>query len=164
MCKIIPVTLAAAVLLGGAAHALPPAPTIPQLLDICSSATVAEATAKGGRLEWERMDETRIAPWRSSFEHGSGQAVEVVGWSRGPQERDGLLSFWAMMGAGGQRVCSYSARDAARLLDGLSHVLGTPDRQEANGAIASAGWSFGLGQVSFIQVGADALITVMSPR
>ena len=160
MRRITPVAIGFAVLLsGGPAAALPPLPPVAGLLDVCYSATVAEAAAKGGRLGWERMDEARLASWRAGFERG-GRTVDVVGWFRGPREEDGLLSFWTMPAPDGQRVCSYSVGQAAGLLDGLSHALGAPGRAEAAGEVNMAGWTRAAGEVSFVQVGAAALITV----
>lgn len=160
MRKLIPVVFGIALLFHARPGvALPPKPTVAQLLDICSSVTVAEAAGKGGRLGWERMDEARIAPWRASFTR-SGQAVEVVGWFRGPQERDGRLSFWIMAGAPLQRTCSYSVGDASGLLEELSGVFGPARRQEVGDTITSAEWAWRMSVVSFIQVGAGALVTV----
>lgn len=143
--------------------AMPAKPTVAQLLDVCSSATVTEAAAKGNRLGWERMDEARFASWRAAIEQ-NGRRVQAVGWARGPKEADGLLSFSTQLGFRPQNMCSYSVGDAAGLLEGLSGALGTPSRREEGEIITSVEWAWRLGVVSFVQVGAHGLVSVTNRR
>lgn len=146
-------------LVGRPGASLPAKPTVAQLLDVCSSATVAEAAVRGSRLGWERMGEARFASWRAAIEQ-NGLRVQAVGWARGPEEGDGLLSFFTLLGVGAQNMCSYSVGDAAGLLEGLSGALGTPSRREEGEIITSVEWAWRLGVVSFVQVGTSGLVSV----
>lgn len=143
-----------------AAVAIPPTPTVAQLLDICLSSTVSEAAAKGSALGWDRMRDQETAAWRRSFLAYNGGSVDVIGWRRGENEGAGLLSFWIAKGANSHRACSYSLAGPSALLDALTEHLGTPDTLDKSGSGATAYWKKGAMEVSFSQFGSSTDVNI----
>lgn len=104
----------------------PMLPTPDQLIDICESSTVAEASKKGNALGWEPGEDRG---WKKSFENYNGGSVDVVGWRRGEKDGDGLLSFWISTGPVSTRMCSYYATgDGAALLSAFLSHFGKPSK------------------------------------
>ena len=148
-----------------AAIAASPATAAPlsmaKMLDICTSASVPEASWKGDALGWKRVDDD--PEWRSSFEAYNGGTVEVVGW-RAENKDDGALSFWIATGPNGHRACSYSVENPAGLLDALTGHFGTPDTLDKFEFGVTAFWAHGSTEVSYSQVGASAGIVIGDRR
>jgi hypothetical protein len=147
-------------LVAGLAVAMPPALTIDQLLDICRSLTVLEAAAKGDRLGWPRMTGARVEEWRAGFLSYNGGAVQVLSWQREAKDVADAVSFWTAQGPNGHRACSYSTANSAGLLDALSARFGTPASLERYDFGAVASWSLGRAEVSFSQVGSNAVVNI----
>ncbi|SHJ87737.1 hypothetical protein SAMN02745194_03620 [Roseomonas rosea] len=158
MRALLPLLCAAALLATQPAAATPALPSIPKLLELCASTTMAEATARGERLGWQRLSDTRLEPWRSGFLRHNGGTVEVVGWQRGEKEGEGALSFWIAKGPNAHRACYFSAAGAPGLLNDLSEALGEPDNLDKTADIVLASWTFGPTQVQFAQTGASAVV------
>ncbi|MFK3780311.1 hypothetical protein [Agrobacterium sp. NPDC089420] len=134
--------------------------TVDRLLNICEAPTVEAASVKGDELGWPRMTDTETEDWRRHFVAYNGGSVEVVGW-RGEVES---LSFWIATGPNGRKACAYSTARPALFLDALSKRLGAPDSLDKNDAIEStmAWWTRSPVEYSFVQVGASAIINIIS--
>ena len=152
--------LCAAALATTQAAASPALPSIPQLLELCASTSMAEATTRGERLGWQRLSEARLEPWRSGFLRHNGGTVEVVGWQRGEREGEGSLSFWIAKGPNAHRACYLSVTGAAGLLDALSEALGQPGSLDKTADIVAASWTSGPAQIQFAQTGASAVLNI----
>ena len=147
-------------LLGKAAAGMPPVLTMAQVLDFCASPSVQEAAARGDELGWQRMGNAQFEPWLASFKAHNDGWVEVVGWTRGPTEGDGSLSFWTAQALDGQRACSYSIADAPGLLEELSGQLGTPGNLYKDNLMTSASWGSGSSAIYFSQVASTVLVSI----
>jgi hypothetical protein len=119
-----------------AAVVTPSVLTLAQLVDFCTSKTLAEAEAKGDQLGWRRIAST-------------GNAVEVSGWRRGDIDGGDSLSFWVARGPGQHRACAYSVTNPAGLLDDLSERFGTPSNLEKHDFGTTASWKLGVTEISF---------------
>lgn len=148
------------VLAAGWAAAMPPALTVEQLLEICGSPTVAEATATGDRLGWPRMNAARLEEWRAGFVSHIGSPVQVVGWQRGADGGADAVSFWTAQGPSGHRACAYSTAEPAGLLDALSARFGAPASLDRHDFGTMASWNPGRAQVSFAQIGSTAVVNI----
>lgn len=154
----------AAFLAAGSATAAAPPLTVPQLLDICASATVREAATKGDKLGWAPMEVASLEAWRSRSLALGARSVKIVGWRRGTTEGEGLLSFRIERGTDEHRACSYSLSDPGRLLDALSEHLGKPVRLDRRDWGTYAYWRLRSGEASFSQVGSSAGVTIFGPK
>lgn len=141
-----------------APHTLSPA----RLLEVCSSETIAEVTAKGDQLGWEAVPATDpgTIEWRQSFMSYNGGSVDVVGWRKNSTENEESISFWIAQGPNAHKACSYSVKVAGGLLDALIELLGRPSNLDRNEVAITAFWKPGRGEVSFSQVGSAALVVV----
>lgn len=135
--------------------------TTSQLMDVCASSTVAEAAAHGERFGWKRQDDARLAEWRSGFLRHNGGAVEVIGWQPGPEEQNGLLSFWVANGPNAHRACYFSVTGVDGLLRDLSTTLGRPASLDEMGDIVSAAWTLGPTEVQYVRTGDSAVVNVV---
>ncbi|MBZ5759279.1 MULTISPECIES: hypothetical protein [Rhizobium] len=100
--------------------------TADQLIGICESSTVVEASKKGDVLGWQPVEDKA---WKKSFENYNGGSVDVVGWRRGAKDSDGLLSFWISTGPVSTRMCSfYASGDGAALLSAFFSHFGKPSK------------------------------------
>ncbi|MFB9951481.1 hypothetical protein ACFFP0_21745 [Rhizobium puerariae] len=147
-------------LASGAAAAMPSPLTVPRLLDICLSSTVSEATAKGNALGWGRMKDQETEEWRTNFLAYNGGSVDVIGWRRGENEGDGLLSFWIAKGPNSHRACSYSLAGPSKLLAALIEQLGTPGTSDKSDLGTTAYWKHGSMEVSFSQFGSSTIVNI----
>ncbi|GEC35922.1 hypothetical protein N181_31890 [Sinorhizobium fredii USDA 205] len=139
---------------------MPPTFTVAQLLDICGSSTVSEATTKGDALGWERMNDEQVEEWRAGFLAHNGGSVDLVGWRRGEKEGDGMLSFWIAKGPNGHKACSYSVTNPAGLLDALTQRFGPPSSLDKMDFGSVAYWKHSATEVSFSQVGSSTGVTI----
>ena len=142
------------------ALAMPSSLTLSRLLDICGSSTVPEAVTKGDALGWQRRADAEFEEWRTHFRNYNSGSVEVVGWRRGAQAGEDLLSFWIAKGPNGHRACSYSPTDPAGFLEALMAHFGTPDSLDKHEFGTVAFWKQGATEVSFSQVGSSTGITI----
>lgn len=145
-----------------AVGATPPALTIAQLADVCASATIAEAAAKGDRLGWEHADSARLKEWRDAFIALSNSSVQVIGWRRGEQEEE-ILSFWIAQGSNGHKACAYSVSNSAGLLEALSGHFGSPGSLDKYDFGAGAFWQSGSTEIQLTQVGSHAVVNISRP-
>lgn len=146
----------------GASGAMVTETTVNRVLDICDAITVAEASAKGHELGWQRMADSDMEEWRRSFVAYNGGSVDVVGWRREQADGEETFSFWIAEGPNGHKACIYSTRDAAGVLDALSQRLGEPQNLERydEAEMVSAWWVEGEREYSFTQTGSSAMIAV----
>jgi hypothetical protein len=131
-----------------AAVVTPSVLTLAQLVDFCTSKTLAEAEAKGDQLGWRRIAST-------------GNAVEVSGWRRGDIDGGDSLSFWVARGPSRHRACAYSVTNPAGLLDDLSERFGTPSNLEKHDFGTTASWKLGVTEISFSQVGQSSVLHIV---
>jgi hypothetical protein len=136
-----------------AAAVTPSMLTFVQLVDFCTSKTLAEAEAKGDQLGWRRLTPAELENWRHT--------VEVSGWRRGDKDGGGSLSFWVARGPSQHRACAYSVTNPAGLLDDLSERFGTPSNLEKHDFGTTASWKLGVTEISFSQVGQSAVLYIV---
>ncbi|MGO4449118.1 hypothetical protein AB4Y96_09340 [Phyllobacterium sp. TAF24] len=142
------------------AAALPKTLTAAQLVDVCSSSTVSDASGKGDHLGWQRMSEADTHEWRTSFLAYNGGTVDAIGWRRGEGERDGSLSFWIATGPNAHKACMYSVGDPTGLLDDLTARLGTPNTLDKKDFGATASWKQGSMEGYYSQTGQSAIVSI----
>jgi hypothetical protein len=90
-----------------AAAVTPSMLTFVQLVDFCTSKTLAEAEAKGDQLGWRRLTPAELENWRTSYIASTGNTVEGTGWRRGDKDGGDSLSFWVARGPSQHRACAY---------------------------------------------------------
>ncbi|MEF0944305.1 hypothetical protein [Rhizobium sp. BR 362] len=149
---------------GGFALAEVQALSPPRLMEVCSSETVAEATAKGNQLGWDAIPATDpdTVKWRQSFMSYNGGTVDVVGWRKTSTENEELISFWVAQDPNAHTACAYTVKVAGGLLDALIELLGRPSNLDKNEVATTALWKRGSQEISFAQVGSGAEV-VISP-
>jgi hypothetical protein len=144
-----------------AAAVTPSMLTFVQLVDFCTSKTLAEAEAKGDQLGWRRLTPAELENWRTSYIASTGNTVEGSGWRRGDKDGGDSLSFWVARGPGQHRACAYSVTNPAGLLDDLSERFGTPSNLEKHDFGTTASWKLGVTEISFSQVGQSAVLYIV---
>lgn len=142
------------------AAATPPLPTLTQLFDFCGSQTMTEAEAKADQFGWRRMADADLHDWRAGFIAYNGGTVEVSGWRRGDNISDNSLSFWIARGPDGHRACLLTVTNPAKLLDDLSERFGAPTSLDKRELGTTAVWKRGSTEISFSQVGSNAVLYV----
>jgi hypothetical protein len=90
----------------------------------------------------------------------NGGTVEVSGWQRGDNISDDSLSFWIARGPNGHRACSLTVTNPAKLLDDLSERFGAPTSLDKRELGTTAVWKRGSTEISFSQVGSNAVLYV----
>lgn len=143
-----------------AASAIPLPLTVEQIVDICESTTIAEATVKGDAQGWERANEKLIETWKTAFRNYNGGSVEVIGWRRGENEGDGLMSFWIATGPEAHKACAYSVSGQTGLPEALEKHFGPPDSKGTYDFGETAFWKKGRQEVTFSRTGSGALINI----
>lgn len=134
--------------------------TVEQLFSVCTSTTVAAASAQGDALQWAPQSVARLAEWRTHFERYNGGSVEVVGWQRTETEAEGL-AYWVATGPNGHRGCAYNVTDAdSSMLAGLQLRLGAPDAVDTSPTSTVAMWKRGGMRVSFSRTGAAIYVNI----
>ena len=136
-----------------------PLPTVQQILDLCGSATTTDATAKGDRLGWDRLADSKYATFRARLEKGIGP-VGVVGGKWGPEKGGDTLTYWHAESGG--HTCYYDFRGSKGVFRALSNALGPPIRTDGNDAVFTADWSTVQSEVSFTSEKDTALIMVVA--
>ena len=149
---------------GGSSIAAPQTLTPKRLLEVCSSETIAEVTAKGNQLGWETIPATdpSTMEWRRSFVSYNGGSVDVVGWRKSSTENVETISFWVAEGPNAHRACSYSVNVADGRLDALIELLCRPSSLYKDEVSTTAFWKQGKREISYSQVGSAAGV-VISP-
>jgi len=149
--------------LAAKAIAAMPAPlTLDQLVEICGSSTIAEAAARGDTSGWGRMSDQIVANWKAGFLAYNGGPVQVVGWRRSDDEKDGLLSFWIAGGPNAQKACTYMIFGQAGFLEGLEKRFGSPDGRDQYDDRITAFWKKGPQEIAFSGTSANVLVTISS--
>ncbi|QEI07054.1 hypothetical protein FXN63_15310 [Pigmentiphaga aceris] len=146
------------------AMAAAPIPSVAQILAVCESPSVEEATSKGDTIGWARMSDAQIEPWRKDFLAFNGGSVSPVGWKKSAKPDDDVLSFWIAAGRDSHKACSYLTSSPASLLDQLTAFLGAPQTLEKSALSTTAFWKHGNRETQYSQSGAVGLLNVRYAR
>lgn len=134
---------------------------VKMIVDVCMASNISDAVVKGQALHWHRIIDKE---WEDSFIRYNGGTVEVVGWRRGDDERDGLLSFWIANGPSPHRSCSYiGPANGEEILKETTARLGAPLTLETDYIGTFAEWGVNSERVELYQVGTLVSITFL-PR
>ena len=136
--------------------------TADRLLDLYAAPTVAVATDIGDEWGWTRMSDAETDEWRRHFLHYNGGTLEHVSWRRETVSGPESASFWIATGPNGHKACTHSTKAPAKMLEGLTAHLGTPDTLDKNEDIQmiSAWWTQGAVDYAFTQIGSSATISI----
>ena len=133
--------------------------TTTQLVDFCSSLTMAEAERKADALGWKKMDDKVNDGWREGYLSMNGGSVDVITWQRLDVDTEGL-SFWIAVGESSHRVCAYSTKNPAGLLDSLNDQFGKPSSFLKHDFGEVVFWNQGGMEASFSRVDSSAGVTI----
>lgn len=132
-------------------------PSIPQLMSICASPTMIEATSKAAELNWQPVPDERLEEWRERFT-SDGREVHVVAWQQTDREGADSLAFWIAPGPGGHRSCYYSTSSPDGLLEALTEQFGTPANLDKHDLVTTAIWAHDSANITFSQIGSSAVV------
>jgi len=156
-------TIALAILLvvpAAPGMAAPPrALTTAQLVDFCRSLTMAEAESKAHALGWKKMDDNVNDGWREGYLSMNGGSVDVITWQHSDTDTESL-SFWIAVGETSHRVCAYSTKAPAGLLDSLNDQFGKPSSFLKHDFGEVVFWTQGAMEASFSRVDSSAGVTI----
>jgi hypothetical protein len=133
--------------------------TTAQLVDFCHSLTMAEAEGKASALGWGKMDDHVNDGWRQGYLSMNGGSVDVITWRRSDMVTE-ALSFWIAIGESSQRVCAYSTKNPAGLLDSLNDQFGKPSSVLKHDFGEVVFWTKGSMEVSFSRIDSSAGVTI----
>lgn len=162
MSAIRTITLAMLLLVPAAAPALAApqrALTTAQLVDFCSSSTMAEAESKASALGWKKLDDAINAGWREGFLDMNGGSVDIVTWQHSDIDTESM-SFWIAVGESRLRVCDYSTKAPDGLLDSLNQAFGKPSSFLKHDFGEVVFWTQGSMEVSFSRVDSTASVAI----
>ncbi|WP_339510525.1 hypothetical protein [Ochrobactrum sp. MYb379] len=164
LCMIVGAICAASLNIKSGKAAEPTDMTAEKLLDICTSSTAQIAGKKGDVLGWQKMTGAEKDELRDALIGYNPDSVEIVGWQNKTIGLPDVL--WFATRTLRLKLCSYSSRNAAGLLDGLSKHLGTPERLERDNTAKSitASWSKNSLEYDFFQARSSAIVTIGSQR
>jgi hypothetical protein len=137
---------------------------VEDLLACCGSETIAQADEKAAAQAWRPVPAGELEEWRGSFV--AHHRREVVVRAGGVDEHEGAerISYWIAQGLGGHAACSYPTSQASELLARLSATLGAPVSLDMQASGATAVWNGSGRDVTFSQVGANAVVSFTRPR
>lgn len=133
------------------------------IVAVCASVSMAEATARADALAWRPVPDADLDDWRQGFAAHDARAVVVRAWRQSEHDDADRLSFWIAAGPGGHVACSFDTASAEDLLDRVTARFGTPTTLERHTSGVTAMWSHAGGQVSYSQVGTHAGLVLSRP-
>ena len=153
----------ALLLCGLAAHGVIGATiSLAQVVEVCGSKSVAEASAKAAARQWRPMQAGRLDEWRTAFVSYNGGSVEVTGWRSGESGEADTLSFWIARGPNGHKACAFaSRRTGADFLEALTRRFGPPASLDTLDFGATAFWKTAEMEVSYSRIGTATSLNIL---